>query len=230
MGGAGKTTLIEALTHDEDIRHLFPDGILQASLGRIPDLLPILDKWIQQLGDFSSKLTSEEAASNHLTTLLSDKRVLLVLDDIWEPEHAWPFQLNGIGCCLLLTTRREFVADKLQAEKHLLNEMTEEEALELLAKRSGITFSVLEEEQARKLVKALGYLPKALELAAVRLNKGVPCEQLWAAFSQEFSQLEVLESARDRLKREDLTIEALFNISLEFYRKTSPVFGSVLLG
>ncbi len=84
LGGIGKSVLAAKLARDPDVQSHFSDGILWATLGQNPDILPLLSGWIQALGDNDYKPTAIESASNHLRTLLYDKRVLLVVDDVLE--------------------------------------------------------------------------------------------------------------------------------------------------
>ncbi|WP_250565855.1 caspase family protein, partial [Adonisia turfae] len=105
LGGIGKSVLASKLAHDKEIQCRFSDGILWATLGQNPDILPLLSGWIQALGDHDYKPTAIESASNHLRTLLYDKHILLVVDDVWNPAHLDPFRVGGGGCCVLVTTR-----------------------------------------------------------------------------------------------------------------------------
>src|SRR3712207_3777164 len=52
QGGIGKSTLAAALAHEPDVAERFPDGVLWATLGQEPDLLSLLSRWIQALGDY----------------------------------------------------------------------------------------------------------------------------------------------------------------------------------
>ena len=100
LGGIGKSVLATKLAHDPEVRDYFADGILWATLGQKPDILPLLSGWIQALGDNDYKPTAVESASNHLRTLLYDKCILLVVDDVWNPVHLEPFRVGGdrAGC------------------------------------------------------------------------------------------------------------------------------------
>jgi hypothetical protein len=70
------------------------------TLGQTPDLLPLLNGWIVALGDRDYRPTTEAAASSHLRTLLYDKTMLLVVDDVWQVEHLDWFRVGGsIAVC-----------------------------------------------------------------------------------------------------------------------------------
>jgi hypothetical protein len=110
LGGIGKSVLAAALAHCSDVQDRFADGILWATLGQEPDLLSFLSGWIQALGDRDYKPTSVDAASMHLRSLLYNKRVLLVVDDAWNPDHVEAFRIGGTGCRVLVTTREAEVS------------------------------------------------------------------------------------------------------------------------
>ena len=89
LAGVGKSALAAALAHDSEANH-FSDGILWTSLGQEPSLLSILGGWNQALGDHEFRPDLVEASSNHLRTLLQNKAMLLVVDDVWDSVHASP--------------------------------------------------------------------------------------------------------------------------------------------
>ena len=55
----------------------------------------MLSAWIQTMRDYDFRPTTVEAASMHLRALLQDKAALLVVDDVWNPEHATHFKVGG---------------------------------------------------------------------------------------------------------------------------------------
>ena len=213
LGGIGKSVLAAAIAWDAEVQTFFRDGILWATLGQQPDILSLLSDWIQALGDRDFKPTTPEAASMQLRTLLRDKQALLVVDDLWQPEHFEPFKIAGKTCRLLVTTRRADVAEEAGAELYSLDFMTEEQSLDLLANRLARPLRGRERDEAKSIVKVVGYLPKALELLAVRVAKGVSWTDLQSALVSEIARLEVLDPPRYRKKKE-ASLEALFNLSL----------------
>ena len=84
LGGIGKTTLAKIIAHDKEVQDYFSNGILWVTLGQEPDKLSLLNGWIKELRDSQSNHTTVETASNHLITLLYEKRILLVVDDAWN--------------------------------------------------------------------------------------------------------------------------------------------------
>ncbi|MEH2393184.1 MAG: NB-ARC domain-containing protein [Nostoc sp.] len=221
LGSVGKSTLAIALAHDVDVQNHFCDGILWATLGQQPDVLSLLTGWVQALGDYSFKPISVEATSMHLRTLLYDKAVLLVVDDAWNTKDAQAFNVGGARCQVLVTTRDGTIAYALGARLYNLDVMTAAQAMELLKNRLGREITVAERESAENLAQAVGYLPLALELAAIQVANGTSS---WTVFLQDI-RLEIarlksfnLAGARDAtdeasLKR--LSLTASLNLSIK---------------
>lgn len=214
LGGIGKSVLASAISHDAEVQAQFPDGVLWATLGQQPDVLSFLSNWIQSLGDHSYKPITPETASAHLRTLLYDKKMLLVVDDVWDSSHAEFFRVGGSGCCVLVTTREAKIHG---ARKYDLDVMTPDQSLSLL--QQSLYTELTADEDISALAKALGYLPLALELAASQLQDGMPWEELLEELQQEISNLEILdiqsfgfECAQERQRH--LSLLASFNISL----------------
>ena len=216
LGGIGKSTLAAALAYDKEVQNHFVNGVLWATLGQQPDLLSLLSSWMQALGDSDFKPTTTNAASAHLRTLLHDKAVLLVVDDVWNPDDVKPFCVGTGNSRLLITTRRADVADEVGAQLYELDVMSPEQSLTLLSTRLGRTLEGKEREEAGLLAKAVGYLPIALELVAARVGRGISWAELRKALDEEVARLEKLEGPR-RGKGET-RLEASFNLSLNALR------------
>ncbi|NEO93750.1 MAG: hypothetical protein F6K56_27545, partial [Moorea sp. SIO3G5] len=217
LGGIGKSTITAALAHDEEVQSHFPDGIFWATLGQQPDILSFLSTWIQQLGDYDFKPINTDAASLQLRTLLSDKKALLVVDDVWHPDHVEPFRVAGDGCRVLVTTREAQVEDAIPYD---LDVMTPNQSLELLTSCFNNELTNQELDYAQTLAKTVGYLPLALELAAAQVRDGFS----WQELLGELQDLIVGVEALDRLKaeeepsdakRKNYSLVASFNLSLK---------------
>lgn len=169
--GVGKTTLAAALANDAGCLDRFHNGILWASLGRHPNVVSELRIWAAALG--TEVRTEEiEKISRIVASLLHDKRMLLIVDDVWEVEHAIPFKVGGSGCAMLMTTRVTKIADALAPtpdDVYRLPELSEEAALELLqmlAPKTGDEYL----KELKRLARELENLPLALQVAGRLLN------------------------------------------------------------
>ena len=218
LGGIGKTTLATALAIDLEIRSRFPDGILWTTLGQEPDVLSLLSQWILALGDYDFKATTVETTSTHLHRLLSDKAILLVIDDAWDSEHIKPFLVGSPQCRALVTTRRLYVVEEIHADTYSLDLMSPEQSLELLSKCLNRPLADAEREDAKGLADAVGYLPLALELAGKRIARGVRWADLRTALEAEVAALEQLDGSHRR-RQNEITLAASFNLSLKALRE-----------
>lgn len=171
--GVGKSTTVAALAHDTALAERFPDGILWTSLGESPNLLGELRIWAEALG-LSSRTQEQslEQLSSLLMAALRERRMLLIIDDIWYIEHLQPFKVGGQDCALLITSRLNEVAEALAptaADVYRLAVLAEEAALTLLGQLTPET--VLEAPQAaRDLVRDLEGLPLAIQVAGRLLH------------------------------------------------------------
>ena len=171
--GIGKTTIAAVLAHDPEVIATFSDGVLWTSLGPDPDLLDELATWGRALGaaDHVRVKTLEEVTAQ-LTAMLRNKRMLLIVDDVWQPEHAIPFKVGGRECAMLITTRAKSVAQALAPtanDIYRLAVLTDDKALELLEKLAPNVVASYR-DQCMVLVKELEGLPLALQVAGHMLN------------------------------------------------------------
>lgn len=219
LGGVGKTILAATLAHDPVIQERFPDGVLWVTLGQQPDLLSLQRGWIEALGSYQMQPLSVDVATAHLRSLLYQKRVLLVVDDVWEPEHLLAFIVGGPHCHVLLTSREALVATAVGALHYDVGVLSSDQAVALLQHRLGRQLTGDELSLARELARAVGYLPLALELASAQLADGVPWGELIADLAAEVARLDSLDlpgagSVRDPNMQRRLSLQASFALSL----------------
>jgi NB-ARC domain len=210
--GVGKSTIVAALAHDSEVESSFPDGILWTSLGQTPRIISALAMWGRVFGtDEILKATSLKEGVAQMAGLLRDKRSLLIVDDVWEVEHAEPFrQVRGKDCSLLITTREAQVAEKMSSPDnvYMLEPLSHSSALELLG---ALSPQVLEKYGtfASELVDDLECLPLALHVAGRMLN--VEIERGWGVedlLRELRSGARILEqkAPADRIDLENQTI------------------------
>jgi hypothetical protein len=167
--GVGKTTLVGVIGRDPDVIKEFPDGVLWASLDQKPNLLSTIASWGRALGtDELLRAPTLREATTLLASFLQHKRMLLILDDVWEASDALPFlQACGSKSTLLVTTRVTRVAEDLTNRPeaiYVLPVLSEDNALRLM---SIFVPTIVEQyqEECRQLVRDLEYLPLALHVA-----------------------------------------------------------------
>lgn len=167
LPGVGKTALAAELARDRDLLKHFRDGVLWVGLGVEPNVLGQLSRWGRLLGIVPgemSQLQSPTAWAEKLCSIIGMRRMLLVIDDVWEAEHALAFTVGGPQCSYLVTTRFPSVAYYLAGSGAIaVNELDEQDSTKLLTHFAPHVVS-REPEKVRDLVNAVGGLPLALSL------------------------------------------------------------------
>jgi NB-ARC domain/TIR domain/APAF-1 helical domain/WD domain, G-beta repeat len=133
-GGYGKTTLAKALAHDPDIQDAYFDGILWVVLGEKPtDLLSKVSDLIEMLAGDRPGLANVDAAAAKLSEAFGDRRILMIVDDVWREQDLRPFLQGGPKTTRLITTRLSRVLPANVVLRQPVDAMTGHEALELLS-------------------------------------------------------------------------------------------------
>lgn len=189
--GLGKTAVARQLAHEADLRAAFPDGVLWIPLTPHPNLLAAMAAAGRALGaaEFQQARTLEEAAAR-LAELLHARRMLILIDDAWQAEHASPFLAGGPGCAHLVTTRVTAVAERLAptpAGLVVLPPLSEPASLQLL---SLLADRVVAEQPGpcADLARRLEGSPLGLQVAGRLLREEA---------RRGFGVLELLASLRD---------------------------------
>jgi hypothetical protein len=166
LPGVGKTALAAQLVHGQDILKHFRDGVLWVGLGQQPHLSAQMDEWLLALGvEFSEILgmDSLEDRQKAIQNKIGQRRMLLVLDDVWDVEHVQWFSVKeNSNCVHLITTRRQKVIDQLPAaEIKSLPSLDLSDGLQLLAQLAPQAVQA-EPEIAAELVRKVWAMPLAL--------------------------------------------------------------------
>ena len=190
MGGIGKTVLAIDLVNDDEIRRAFPDGVFWLTLGQSIEPLKLQRELGGYIAGEAKAYATVNEARDQLRQSLDGKSCLLVLDDLWRPQDAVPFDVLGPRSRLLVTTRDADLLVALGARELPLDVLSEDLALELLASWNGQPRAALP-VAASKVAEACGYLPLALALAGARVQGGARWEDVLSAL--ERGQLEFLD-------------------------------------
>ena len=100
-GGFGKTTLARMVAHDPRVRTEFCDGVVWVTVGEDAGALDLAAKLVSAARLFdptAAEVTDPQAAGAVLGRVLSGRRVLLVVDDVWSTAQVEPFLVGGDGC------------------------------------------------------------------------------------------------------------------------------------
>ncbi len=163
----GKTALALAVVHDSEVRRRFPDGILWAGLGPEPNVLGLLGAWGAALGlapQELARLSREEDRARAIRSVVANRRMLLVVDDVWEAEDGLCFLVGGPNCAFLATTRFPAVAVHVARDEFVVvPELSEEEGVALLEHLAPAVAGTVPDD-VRDLVRSVDGLPLALTL------------------------------------------------------------------
>jgi len=112
--GTGKTTLLKAYGRSVRQAGQYPDGVFFFTLGEQPLLVKHLRHLIARVGkQVLPDVGDAEEIAPCLQSVLLDKRVLILLDDVHRPEDARHFLVGGPGCRVVVSSRNQRVADRL---------------------------------------------------------------------------------------------------------------------
>jgi DNA-binding SARP family transcriptional activator len=184
--GVGKTALAVHWAHRMTAR--FPDGQLYENLyGYDPERPPMasadaLRRLLRELAGPTAPILASGAPPAHVPTadppaiaapfgsLVTGRRVLIVLDNARDPEHVRPLIPAASGCVVLVTSRNQM--DSLIAEGAALalrlGPLPAAEARELLRSRVGEDRAAAEPQAVDDIVALCGGNPLALAGAATR--------------------------------------------------------------
>ncbi|HEX7305441.1 AfsR/SARP family transcriptional regulator [Lentzea sp.] len=192
--GVGKTAL--ALHWAHRVREEFPDGQLYVDVhGYDPNREPleigeVLNRFLRALGvPASDTPVSVDERSALLRTLLADRRMLVMLDNVRSSADLLPL-LPGAPSCVVVTSRRRLVGLVAQVEAKLveLDMLDQDAAVDVLGRIAGR--SDIEADALRQLAELCDGLPLALRIAAARL-----------AVSPKLAVAELVEELQDEQGR-----------------------------
>lgn len=180
MGGIGKSVLATALTGEKEVQLAFPDGIFWITVGVEPALLTQQTELAEALSGEKLALNEVKQGKERLRELLANKACLLILDDVWQLDHADAFNATGHRSRLLITTRDGELTTGLGAVPYRLDVLSDEQSLHLLATWAGIAMTDLP-AAAKVVAKECGNLPLALSLCGAMVRDLTPWEDVLEA-------------------------------------------------
>ncbi|GAY65725.1 hypothetical protein CUMW_243270 [Citrus unshiu] len=175
MGGIGKTKLVQEVARQAMADKLF-DTVVFSEVSRIPDIKRIQQEIAEKLGLELPEEVKSRRASRLFERLRNEKKILVVLDDIWKhldlETVGIPFGEDHKGCKLLLTARD--LRDLLKMgskDNFLISNLNEEEDWRLFKMMAGDDVENRElKSTAIDVAKACGRLPIALTTVAKALR------------------------------------------------------------
>lgn len=197
--GVGKSTLAIRAAHR--LVEQYPDGQLYLDLrGFGPDtgqLSPIdaVARLLRAMGMAATHVpTQVDEASALFRSLVSARRLLLVLDNAADVVQVHPLLPSGTGCGTLVTSLQS-LAGLGDADQLSVGALTVSEAVELLGQWVGAGRIAAEPEEAAAIAHWCERLPLALRIAGARLvaRPGWPLGELRDRLADERRRLDNLE-------------------------------------
>ncbi|MEU0402449.1 tetratricopeptide repeat protein [Streptomyces sp. NPDC006197] len=208
--GCGKTTL--ALQTASDLAEDFPEGCFMVDLHGVDGAVDpdeALLKLLKALG-VSDRRLSQEGAAGHaglLRALLGERRCLVVLDNARDEGQVRPLLPSG-GRSLVLVTSRRPLTGLEDVDRLALEEMTQDEAVELLRRILGEGRADAEPDAVARVAEMCGRLPLALRVAGnwLAIRSAWTVDRLARRLSDEERRLSALTV-------DDVRVEAAFELS-----------------
>ncbi|KAF3786396.1 putative disease resistance protein [Nymphaea thermarum] len=142
IGGLGKTTLAQLVYNDNAVKAHF-DLKMWVCVSNDFDLKKITRAITEEVSGVDCNIQELNPLQVKLRDIVSGKRILLVLDDVWnENQEEWealmvPFRSSGKGSRLLVTTRNVVVSAALNANLvHELKELSDDDCWTLFRRKA----------------------------------------------------------------------------------------------
>jgi tetratricopeptide (TPR) repeat protein len=209
-GGIGKSALAVHVAHL--LADAFPDGQLFVNLAGMSGspLAPtdVLDRLLRDLGVGADDTPADEAErAACYRSLLTGRRVLLVLDDARDAAQVRPL-LPGAPQCAVLITSRAALADLAGVRRVDLDEMAADEGRELFTRIVGASRAEAEPEATGRLLQSCAGLPLAIRITGAKLASRLG----WGIYAMA-SRLTAQRLRLAELRVGDLAVRASFQLS-----------------
>ncbi|MGC4813612.1 ATP-binding protein [Micromonospora sp. DT228] len=216
--GVGKTALAIRWAHR--VADRFPDGQLYVNLHGFDPVKAATDpadavrSFLDAFGVDPHRIpTTLDAQAALYRSLLSGRRMLIVLDNARDSEQV-RYLLPGAPGCLVVVTSRTVLVGLLAlngAHPLTLDTLSDDEARTLLANRLGDARVAAEPDAVQQLITACARLPLALAVIAARAHRfGLPLAALAAELHETGQRLDVLDTG-DRASQ----VRAVFSWSYQ---------------
>ncbi|CAI9103146.1 OLC1v1001592C1 [Oldenlandia corymbosa var. corymbosa] len=195
MGGQGKTTLAQLVYKHDKVRNSF-DETIWVCVAEDFNVTRLLDEICQCATNTRSQLTNTSALVERLKGVLTGKKFLLVLDDVWNRDEVeWNNLRNCLlqigdsnGSRILATTRESKVASTMGTSKyHSLGALSDDQSLELFKKVAFAEGGATETPQllniAQRILERCRGLPLAIKTMA-SLLRSCKTESDWSMIEQ----------------------------------------------
>jgi DNA-binding SARP family transcriptional activator len=175
IGGVGKTALAVHWAHR--VTTAFPDGQLYVDLrgfSQSPPVRPIdvLGRFLRALGLTADQVPMDvdEAATTY-RTLLSGRRMLVLLDNAADVDQVRPLLPGSAACRVVVTSRNRLdgLVAREGARRLDVDVFQPDESVELVRMLLGADRVAAERDAVERLAQLCGHLPLALRIACATI-------------------------------------------------------------
>ncbi|KAK1578137.1 hypothetical protein Q3G72_027839 [Acer saccharum] len=191
IGGIGKTSVLEALINHNETKSLF-DSIMFVSVSRYWSIRKIQNEVLRQLSLSREDSETDTQVAEKLFQVLSGRKFLLLLDDVWEQIHleavGIPDPCSVKGSKIIMASKKLNVFCDMDVSRVIeVETMSREEAWELFSKQVGrIINSPDIQPFAQAIANGCGGLPLLIIVTGKALT-GEDNVTVWEHASRKFS-------------------------------------------
>ncbi|MGA5703686.1 ATP-binding protein [Peterkaempfera bronchialis] len=221
--GVGKTAL--ALHWAHRVRNRYADGDLYANMRGYGSGTPlgaaqVLDGFLRALDVSPHRIPEDvEGRSAMFRSLLTGKRMLIVIDDAAAVGDVRPLLPSSPDCLVIVTSRNTLsgLSARDGAVRMVLDTLPPDESVELLTQIVGAERIAAEPGAAARLAQRCAYLPLALRIMAERINN-----QPFTTLADVVEQLEDERIRLDAFGFEDDELSDVRAVFSSSYRALPP--------
>ncbi|XP_077214016.1 putative disease resistance protein At4g27220 [Tasmannia lanceolata] len=193
MGGVGKTTLVEQVGKQAKDEKLC-DEVVKVTVSQNQDLKKIQGELAEKLGMKFEEDTEEVRAGLLLKRIKQERKVLIILDDLWDRLDLTKVGIASVGtqkgCQIIMTTRRLEVCSMMNCEKNIkVNVLFEQDSWNLFKEKAEVVETV-ETDKLQRLAREVAKECKGLPLAIVTVARALKGKDLsiWANALRELKR------------------------------------------
>ncbi|CAM6064915.1 unnamed protein product, partial [Sphagnum tenellum] len=200
MGGVGKTLLLQKVDGSPAVRRHFQGAVfIWLTVRRAPDLISLYRTLSKKLGLEPETHGNPEDYKRYLHTQFIERRVFLVLDDVWEDKAFDSLDLaKGKGSVTLLSTRNQSLLER--GSPHMsqvhITPLSKEDSWSLFCVHAfGESSNVSGEVEilAHRIAEECKGLPLALKVIGRAMNGKISPELEWEPVLKKLRQSRMQE-------------------------------------
>lgn len=203
--GIGKTSL--AIRAGYLLRQEFPDGILWYRLDT-SSAASILASIARSFGENVNEVKDVEIRASIVRSLLSSKKILLILDNAELESRIDLLIPNSVACSVLITSRNKNLPIPTNYSAFLIERFTQDESITMFRKILGRSYVERNKVKISEMADALGNLPLAVSFYANQIH-------------QSSKNIRVLYG---EIKKKKMRLEALKYEDSNFYTSMNTTF------